>query len=483
MQLARDEGRRRLAPRRPEDLDHLRALRRLVLGRRAHRPGHEAQGHHAVPDPDGPPGPHDPPDLDDRRRAHQRGVLRRRVRRRTSSWSGELNQRLDLHLRGARPRALRDDAGRAARDEGRGARASGCAARRATASPLRATRAARARIAQLATQLEVARMLQRRVISEAVKGGVPTVRVVAVQALHERVLGKRVANAALDLIGPEAQLKPGDDGAPARRPLRALVPLHRRRHDRRRHLRDPEEHHRAPRARAAGELLSARRRDAAPAPRTQPPAPAAPRAGAARASRGGADAWFRSAGEPPPTTRSGEVLLTHAKGSPNLAQVVARGVRWVHAYGTGVDGFPFHALGGRVAHLLARRERDPDRRVGARGDARRREEAARGVDPRAAGALEHRGPRRPLRRTLGLVGLGGIGGRWRARALAFGMRVRALRRSAGPSPLAGVEIASDLGDAARAADHLVLAAPRTPRDAAPDRRRRARAGEAGRSIS
>ena len=46
----------------------------------------EAQGHHAVPGPDEPPGPHDPPDLDDRRRAHQRGVLRRRVRRPTSSW-------------------------------------------------------------------------------------------------------------------------------------------------------------------------------------------------------------------------------------------------------------------------------------------------------------------------------------------------------------------------------------------------------------
>src|SRR4029453_11367611 len=37
-------------------------------------------------------------------------------------------------------------------------------------------------------------------------------------------------------------------------------------------------------------------------------------------------------GEPAPDVR-GDVLLTHAKGSPNLARVVARGVRWVHAYG------------------------------------------------------------------------------------------------------------------------------------------------------
>src|SRR5438045_4117545 len=36
----------------------------------------------------------------------------------------------------------------------------------------------------------------------------------------------------------------------------------------------------------------------------------------------------------------GEVLLTMAWGSPNLAQVLARGVRWVHALGTGVDRFP-----------------------------------------------------------------------------------------------------------------------------------------------
>src|SRR5262249_51656064 len=43
----------------------------------------------------------------------------------------------------------------------------------------------------------------------------------------------------------------------------------------------------------------------------------------------------------------GDVLLTHAKGSPNLASVVARGVRWVHAYGTGVNEFPFDVLGDR----------------------------------------------------------------------------------------------------------------------------------------
>ena len=32
----------------------------------------------------------------------------------------------------------------------------------------------------------------------------------------------------------------------------------------------------------------------------------------------------------------GTILLTHAWGSPNLAQLVSRGVRWIHSYGTGV---------------------------------------------------------------------------------------------------------------------------------------------------
>ena len=92
----------------------------------------------------------------------------------------------------------------------------------------------------------------------------------------------------------------------------------------------------------------------------------------------------------PPGDAAGEVLLTHAKGSPNLAAVVARGVRWVHTYGTGVNDFPFQALGAAPAHLLARRLRGADRGVGAGGDAGSREAPAGDVALRAAEALEHR---------------------------------------------------------------------------------------------
>jgi alkylation response protein AidB-like acyl-CoA dehydrogenase len=80
-------------------------------------------------------------------------------------------------------------------------------------APLRDDPRVRARIARLVTELEVSRMLQRRVISEAVKGGVPTVES-SEYKLYMTEFGKRVADAALDLLGPEGQLRPGEDGAP-----------------------------------------------------------------------------------------------------------------------------------------------------------------------------------------------------------------------------------------------------------------------------
>jgi len=78
---------------------------------------------------------------------------------------------------------------------------------------LRTNAKARRHVAQLATQLEVARMLQRRVISEAVKGGVPTCES-SQYKLFMNECSKRTANVALDLMGAAAQLKPGEDGAP-----------------------------------------------------------------------------------------------------------------------------------------------------------------------------------------------------------------------------------------------------------------------------
>jgi phosphoglycerate dehydrogenase-like enzyme len=157
----------------------------------------------------------------------------------------------------------------------------------------------------------------------------------------------------------------------------------------------------------------------------------------------------------------GEVLLTPAWGSPNLALVLERGVRWVHAFGTGVDAFPFEALGERVlscsrgasaipiaewvlAVMLAAEKNLPAQWISAPPE--------RWSQARLGGL---RG------RTLGLVGFGGIGRAVAERAQPFGMRVLALRRTSVPSPLPGVEMARDLDALLAEADHLVLAAPAT----------------------
>jgi alkylation response protein AidB-like acyl-CoA dehydrogenase len=72
---------------------------------------------------------------------------------------------------------------------------------------------ARSRIAHAVTELEVARMLQRRVISAALRDRVPTIEA-SQYKLYMNECGKRVANAALDLMGPEGALRSGEDAAP-----------------------------------------------------------------------------------------------------------------------------------------------------------------------------------------------------------------------------------------------------------------------------
>jgi 3-oxocholest-4-en-26-oyl-CoA dehydrogenase alpha subunit len=79
--------------------------------------------------------------------------------------------------------------------------------------PVREDPVARETLARLTADLEVARMLQRKVISMALKGDIPTVEA-AMYKLWQSQLGQRIANAALDLMGPAGVLKPGEDDAP-----------------------------------------------------------------------------------------------------------------------------------------------------------------------------------------------------------------------------------------------------------------------------
>jgi alkylation response protein AidB-like acyl-CoA dehydrogenase len=79
--------------------------------------------------------------------------------------------------------------------------------------PLRQDPVVRRTIAVILAQLEVARGLQRRVVSEAVKGRVPTVESSMYKA-YMTELGQRVANHALDIMGPAGQLRAGEPEAP-----------------------------------------------------------------------------------------------------------------------------------------------------------------------------------------------------------------------------------------------------------------------------
>lgn len=156
-----------------------------------------------------------------------------------------------------------------------------------------------------------------------------------------------------------------------------------------------------------------------------------------------------------------EVLLTQTWGSENLAAVMARGVRWIHVLGTGVDRFPFEAVGDRVvtcsrgasaipiaeyvlAAMLAFEKRIPEIWM--------TEPPQQWFGERLGGLYG---------KTLGLVGLGSIALAVAERALAFDMEVLATRRSDAPSPLSAVEVTS-LADLAMRADHVVLAASATP---------------------
>jgi phosphoglycerate dehydrogenase-like enzyme len=154
----------------------------------------------------------------------------------------------------------------------------------------------------------------------------------------------------------------------------------------------------------------------------------------------------------------GDVLLTMAWGSPNLPQILARGVRWVHAYGTGVNAFPFGELRGTpltcsrgasaisisewvIAMMLCAEKRLPDAWI---------------HEPPAVWNIFDLGGL--YGRTLGLLGMGGIAQETAKRALAFGMTVIANRRTAQPSPVPGVEMVDF--DALRAAlddGHVSLA--------------------------
>ena len=137
--------------------------------------------------------------------------------------------------------------------------------------PMRDDPVVRQRIAQLATQAEVARCLGLRVVAASVKAekieGAPPPTVESSQyKLFATEYSRRLADASMDLGAPGlaaagADLAGRADGGPGR----VHLPLHGDRHDRRRRVGDPEERHRPPRAGPPEELLTCRLRIRGPA--------------------------------------------------------------------------------------------------------------------------------------------------------------------------------------------------------------------------
>ncbi|MCU1426637.1 MAG: D-2-hydroxyacid dehydrogenase [Actinomycetia bacterium] len=168
---------------------------------------------------------------------------------------------------------------------------------------------------------------------------------------------------------------------------------------------------------------------------------------------------------PPPGVRADVFFGGYGGWDTYLPWLEAAGVRWVQLSGTGADGVPAAVFDGRTITC-------------ARGA------SAGPISEFVLGAILafakrfpdiwlHEPPRHwnfPIPsmdvvegRTVGIVGLGGIGVAIAQRASAFGMPVVALRRTNRPSPVAGVRVVQSLDELLAASDHIVLAAPATPR--------------------
>jgi 3-oxocholest-4-en-26-oyl-CoA dehydrogenase alpha subunit len=80
--------------------------------------------------------------------------------------------------------------------------------------PLKDDPVVRSQIAQLVTQAEVARVLGLRVVAASMKGGAPPTTESSEYKLYATELSKRLADAAMDIVGHEAQVRVGTDEAP-----------------------------------------------------------------------------------------------------------------------------------------------------------------------------------------------------------------------------------------------------------------------------
>ncbi len=158
-----------------------------------------------------------------------------------------------------------------------------------------------------------------------------------------------------------------------------------------------------------------------------------------------------------------DALLTPLAGTQALVRLLpaCRGLKWVHVFGTGVDGFPFDMVRGfrlscsRGASAAAMAEWVMAMMLAVE---KRLPEVWLHAPPERWGAADLGGL---AGRTLGLLGFGAVGQELARRALAFDMRVLAKVRTHRSSPVAGVLFAQTLDQVLQEAEHLVLALPAT----------------------
>jgi len=160
---------------------------------------------------------------------------------------------------------------------------------------------------------------------------------------------------------------------------------------------------------------------------------------------------------------AGEVLLTSHWFAQDFPTLFARGVRWVHNFGTGVDHFPFDLL-------LPDQVLTCSRGAGAGPISEWVITQMLAFEKRLPGSWITEPPEHWNNADLGtlkgshvgIVGFGGIGSAVAQRALPFGSEVRAYRRRPIPADDPNVEIVTDLLALADWCDHLVVTAPATP---------------------
>ncbi len=165
-----------------------------------------------------------------------------------------------------------------------------------------------------------------------------------------------------------------------------------------------------------------------------------------------------------PADLRADVVFSHTWGAPNLPELLTRGVRWVQVMGVGVDKFPLDAL--RDDQILAC-ARGATAIPIAEFSMASMMSFAKSMpevwidEPPELGWFSGSRVSGLHGKTVVVVGVGGIGARVAQLSLAFGMRVIGVRRRDLPSPVDGMEIATDLKTVIGEADHLVLAAPAT----------------------